>query len=240
MVYLCFQESEESTSDSTNGCEQSAIAKSIPIANVACYQEFPMVISKMHRYGMTFELSISHPPSGNILTSSTVDSHVRTLVLLAMERAWKENEVDCFSRCCAWPKKSDPNLYSLRTFHTLSRMGPGKWSPVLPNWGMIVDGVLYPVKKLERHIKDPGGSYLPTPTASQSGKPIRKPSPSRLKGKHGWDLQDRLGQLFPQSIGKSIAPQYIAWMMGYPTEWMKLKPWAMQLFQCKRNKRSKS
>ncbi len=240
MVYLCFQESEESTSHSMNGCEQSVIAKSIPIANVSCFQEFQMDISKMHRYGMIYEPSLSHPLSGNISTSSTGDSLVRTLALEAMERAWRENEVDCFSRSCAWPKKSSPNSYSLKMFRQLPHEAESQFVNKLPKWGMIADGVLYPLKALEPLIKENDGSFLPTPTSSQAGKPIRKPSDTTCLGMRQWDLQDRLGQLYPQYIGKSICPQYLAWMMGYPQDFMNLKPWAMQLFQVKQSKRSKS
>jgi hypothetical protein len=63
------------------------------------------------------------------------------------------------------------------------------------------------------------GFNLPTPLASQGDKPIRAPSPSRIQGSHGYDLQERIGQLKPHLIGKKINPQFVEWIMGYPKDW---------------------
>jgi hypothetical protein len=65
---------------------------------------------------------------------------------------------------------------------------------------------------------------LPTPTASQANKLIRNPSPTRLNGTHGWDIQDRIGLIIPNLIGKKINPQFLEWMMGYPISWTEIKP----------------
>lgn len=192
----------------------------------------------------------------------------------------------------------------------------------LPKWGMIVDGVLYPLHALEHCISDSGGSYwltpttmdhlpvrqgealenalyrgdpqkkskrkcsgrlneqvaypqmwptpiardatrnkggspsdfrrhtpnLPTailkmvatPTTSQANKPIRHPSPSRDSKQHGDDLQDSIGRLNPESIGKRLCPRWVSVLMGYPTTWTDLDPSVMQWYQSKQEKRSKS
>ena len=61
---------------------------------------------------------------------------------------------------------------------------------------------------------------LATPTASQANKPIRSPSPSREKGEHGEDLQDSIGRVNPESIGKKLCPKWVSILMGYPTTWL--------------------
>jgi hypothetical protein len=64
--------------------------------------------------------------------------------------------------------------------------------------------------------------FWPTPTASQT-KPARPPSPSRLKGTHGWDLQDAVGHVDQQAVGGQLNPQWVEWLMGFPLGWTDLE-----------------
>lgn len=61
--------------------------------------------------------------------------------------------------------------------------------------------------------------YLPTPVASQNHKPLRKFIPSEKKSSHGKMLCGVLGEMYPCLIGKKIHPQFVEWMMGFPTDW---------------------
>lgn len=63
---------------------------------------------------------------------------------------------------------------------------------------------------------------LGTPTASQNYKPIRKLSPSESKGEHGKALPGSIGEMYPETIGKRINPQFVEWMMGFPEDWTKV------------------
>ena len=60
---------------------------------------------------------------------------------------------------------------------------------------------------------------LSTPTASQDFKPIRQRIPSEKAGKHGTVLPGSLGAAFPSLIGRAIHPQFVEWMMAFPTNW---------------------
>jgi DNA (cytosine-5)-methyltransferase 1 len=187
-----------------------------------------------------------------------------------MEKAWQESEAAFIGRSIAWPKKSDPSSYSLKTYPQSVPVADGKSLARLPKWGMIVDGALYPLRPLERFIVEKGGSYWPTPkardyrdngrspsdwarhspslpvtvmmatiTASQANKPIRAPSPSRMKGVHGEDIQDSIGRLNPELIGKKLCPEFVECLMGYPTGWTELNALVMPWFLSKRKRRSK-
>lgn len=79
-----------------------------------------------------------------------------------------------------------------------------------------------------------------TPTASQANKPIRNPSPSRMDGTHGEDLQDSIGRLNPESIGKKLCLRWVSLLMGYQTKWTDLEPSVMQWYLSKSKKRLKS
>ena len=225
-------ESEESVSPSMNGSNLSHIAKSNPIVKASYCRECKKGICPKHQFGMIYE----HYPKEISVKLSTLSSaasheHAKTSVLQDMERDWQESEADFFSRSCAWPKKSSPSSYSLKTFQPLQQEGDFKSLMKLPRWGMIVDGILYPLHLLEHCTDAIDGSYwltprvkmMATPSASQSSKPIREPSPSRKKKEHGEDLQDSIGRLNPEIIGKKLCPRWVSVLMGYPTNWTDLR-----------------
>lgn len=247
--------------------DQSPTAKSIPIVKESCSHEWPGEKWKLHPFGMILEPSQPQNLRNEILTLSSAAFHARILVLLDMEEAWKESEADCFSRSYAWPKKSSPVSYSLKTSQLSHIEVDFEWLEKLPRWGMIVDGVLYPLHPLEHCIEEKGGFYWPTPRAnkiggyaspgysptletavkmyatpcaSQANKPIREPSLSRQKGEHGEDIQDSVGRLNPSNIGKKLCPKWVSVLMGFPIMWLDLDHSVMQWYRSKSKKRSKS
>jgi hypothetical protein len=149
-------------------------------------------------------------------------------------------------------------------------VGDFKLLEKLPKWGMTVDGVLFPLLALERYIREKDGSYWPTPTtsdrynpcfkndhdlrkgnlrgvvhyatptASQANKPIREPSPSRKNKSHGEDLQDSIGRLNPESIGKRLSVEFVECLMGYPFKWSALNHLETQSCHVKLEKLFKS
>lgn len=252
----------------------SPIAKSNPIVKESCSPEWQVETSKTLPYGTISKHLMERNWELSTLSSAASRDHAKISQLQELEKAWQESEADCFSRSCAWPKKSSPHSYSWKTSQQLPLVGDWKSLERLPKWGMIVDGVLYPLQVSERYTKGNDGSCWPTPTArdatrnkggspadcrrktpnlptailkmvatpcaSQSNKPIREPSPSRQKGEHGEDLQDSIGRLNPESIGKRLSVEFVESLMGYPSMWSALEHWATQWFLSKRKKRSKS
>ncbi len=158
-------------------------------------------------------------------------SRAKTSAVQELEKAWKESEADFFSRSYAWPKKSNPRSYSLRTYLPLAAEGDFKSLEKLPNWGMIVGGVLYPLRALEQCTKEKDGSswqnrktkMIATPRASV-GLTIVQPCPSAREGKHGEKTVESIGRLNPELIGKKLCPMFVESLMGYPTMWTGLKP----------------
>ena len=65
---------------------------------------------------------------------------------------------------------------------------------------------------------------IATPTASQASKPIRSPSPSTMNGTHGENLQDSIGRINPESIGKRLSVEFVECLMGYPIKYTDLEP----------------
>jgi len=126
----------------------------------------------------------------------------RILALQERARDWKESAADFFSRSCAWPKKSSPALYSLKTCqqseHEDSTLLGKNW----PISAMIVDMVLYPLTTWERRIKEKDGFCLPTPDATDAARGPTKTFNPKAKSQSGRTLttlavRDPEGILWP-------------------------------------------
>lgn len=120
------------------------------------------------------------PPSGTtsvhsgercfqILTSSTVDSPVRTSALQELEKAWQVSAVDYSMKSCASWKKYIPHLSFSKMFPPYELEDWLKSSGHFPIFGMTVAGRVYLPMKLEPHTLGKDGFCLPTPTAHQYG-----------------------------------------------------------------------
>ncbi len=262
-------ESEVSPSLCATTCEQSPTAKSSDTVRQFFCQECLQGTCAEHPSGMTL-CHLMETNSMDTLISYLVASHAKTSALQALEKAWQESEADYFSRSLGCVARLSPDLSFWRMYQPLLLEGDQKWSGKLPRWGMIVGGVLYQLRALERYTSARDGSCWPTPnardwkdtasqgnrkspnlgakvlsmmatpTASQANKPIRAPSPSRAKGEHGEDLQDSIGRLNPESIGKKLCPQWVSVLMGYPITWTDCEPWAIRSCPSKSKKRFKS
>ena len=209
----------------------SHIVKSTHTVKASSCKECRRGICPKHQFGMIYE---HYPPSEKeswkspqmVLISSTAASRncAKISQLQELEKAWKESEADYFLRSCDLSEKYVQNLFFSKTSQPLELGDLIPSSKNLPMHGMIVDGRCYQHRISERYIKERDGFFLPTLTASQASKPIRSPSPSRLKKNHGYDLQDKIGELHPKLIGMRINPQFLEWMMGFDLEWTELKP----------------
>ncbi len=193
----------------------------------------------MRQFGMISKRCRMMGEIGPESTSFMEDFHARTLVLQELKKAYLESEVPSSSICSEWLVRLNLSFYSLKTFPKLSKSVELKSLKKLTRWGWTAVGRAFLPQVVEHHIGEIGGFFWPTLTASQAGKPIRKPSLSRILKIHGYDIQDRLGQIYPQTIGKKINPHFLEWMMGFPMNWTELGPWVMQWYQNKRNKPSK-
>ena len=61
----------------------------------------------------------------------------------------------------------------------------------------------------------------PTPTSMTGGEGV---APSHLDGSHGWNIGAAVNAADPKSGGK-LNPKWVAWLMGYPIEYLNSVPW---------------
>ena len=256
MVWIYFQESVVLHLPCVTMSTHLPIAKLINTARLFCYLGCIQENYLKLQYGMISRQSWDQycPQS----TSSMVVSRARILALQEMEKAWKASEADYFSRSYVWPKKSIQNSYSLKTSQQSQPEAAVESLEKLPKWGMIVDGVLYPLKALERYISARDGSCWLTPSTMEhlpvrtgealerskrrgTGHSIRKVS-GRLNEQVAYpEMWPKNTILSQQSmIGKKLCPRWVSVLMGYLTTHTDLEPWAMQWFQSKQKKHLKS
>lgn len=234
-----FQVLGESTLPLNDGCGHQFIVRLTLTAKACFCPECKMKILIDHQYGTILKL-LDLQESRNSpkrLTSSSAGSRdcAKTSVLQELEKAWQESEADYFSRSCAWPKKSSPNSYSLKTSQPSQQEGDFKSLDRLPKWGMIVDGVLYPLHPLEHYTKEKGGFFWPTPRASDYK---RQDSPCERR-RQSPSLTTKMNMFYGKK-NQRINLRWIEWLMGYPSEHTQLKPWVMQWYRLKLKKRLKS
>lgn len=264
MAWIYFRVSEESLLHCQSGLDQLHTVTSNPSHKKCCYPECLKENCQEHQFGMMLQLyeGQTYPKS----TSSTEDSRVKISLLQELGKAWKESEADYFLRLCAWPKKSSPRSYSLKTSLQLPHGDLKQLSGKLMKSGMMLDGVVYPLRKLERITKEIAGGYLPTPDASNRG-PTKTYNP-KAKSQSGRTLQSYVA-MFPTPTARSapdcpaerqrkspsleaqvnislnqnggqLNPTWVEWLMGYPIGWTELNLLVMQLFPSVQKKRSKN
>jgi len=222
MAWIYLADTEVSPSLSQSGLDQSLTVRSSTTLkeyfSQGCLKDnYPMRLS-----GTTLTPSLQKSSKEKSILS-TEDSHARTSVLQEMERAWQESEADFSSNCVNWSKKSSPLSSSWKTSQPLGLEVFEKSSVNLQIWGMTVDGLVYLPQRLEPCTVGKGGSYWPTPTASD----YRRRGPNSKQ------------QGLPNAVGRgSLNPQWVEWLMGVSIGWTELKPWAMEWFRSRRKKRS--
>lgn len=170
--------------------------------------------------------------SSHTLTSSTEASPAKTSASQVVEGAWKASEAAYLEKSCAWPKNSSPSSYSLKTSQTSAQPDS---ATLLSNWpivGMTVGGFLYPLKKSEPHISERDGFFWPTPTARAN-----RDCPGERR-RNSLALEPMINFRAGTTGGK-MNPNWVEWLMGYPTTWTVVEPWAMPSCQRKRGKRLK-
>ena len=261
------QESEESQRPSKGTLPLSPIVRTTDTLKLCCChawraensQERLLPTMFVHSAVVNFQL----------LTSFTADFPVRTLALQDAESAWVASEADYFSRSLDSLAKYDPDSSSWKTFLLSDPVGPILSSAKWPAWGMTVDGSLYPLRKSGRIIGVSGGGYWPTPGANDHKHPglprrgtkscsghslaakVTWPTPRAREWKgtgplgsksQAYRLKKGYLDATVQERGQvtgQLNPTFVEWLMGYPSEWTALEPWAIAWFRPKRVKRLK-
>jgi len=251
MVWIYLADTEVSRSHSENWLDLSPTVRSSDTLSQSYFQECQRDFYQELQSG-TMSKPLQEGTCQPKLTSSTGASRARISVLQEMERAWRESEAGFSTKCVDWSKKSTQDSSSWKTSQPLELADFEKSSENLQIWGMAVDGLVYLPKKLEPHILEKGGSSWPTPNTldSMAVRPWKalerqfnmarkgRTKPANLREAIHKECYPPIKPYDHKTLGK-LNPTWVEWLMGVPSGWTELKPWAMELFQPKSKKRSR-
>lgn len=264
MAWIYFQELVESDSHSNLGSEQLHTVSENSMHKAYYCPECNQVKLTLPQSGMMSQHCAEKCSLKS--TSSSEDSRAKTLVLQDMEKVWQESEAVFSSRLSAWSKKSHPHSSFWKTCQPSELAVFLKSSMPLQKSGMIVDGLVYLPQALEHLTKEKDGScsLIPTPCArdwKDTGRSpsemkrnsvtlasiamryptptcrdaANKPMPPRKYNPSGGQKPPLLAV-----IGGALNPQWVEWLMGYPTEYTGLNASVMEWFRSKSKRRSKN
>ena len=238
MAWIYLAESVESHLPYPRGSEQGPIVKTTDTLKLCCCREYMM--DDYHELQSGTTLHRLAGPCYQVSTSSTEDSHARTLALRELEEAWMGSDLDSFQKYCDSLANYDRGSSSWKTSQQSLFGGLTEFSWESLRWGMIVDGRLFQPQNLVPSTLENDGSYLPTPTASDYGRNTGRKSDGTPSGRDRWSLtvRARCGEL-PNHPKGSLNPEWIEQAMGFPVGWTAIEDWVMQWFRPKREKRLK-
>ena len=187
--------------------------------------------SRFSRFGLTSTL-LTEDHGEALLTSFQADFLARTSAQREAEKASTASDPAYGRRWAESSVKYDPSLCEWRTHRCLwDEVLP--WSSVtLPQWGLMLDGVVYRLKTSEHPTNGiaPGwsGETLPTPSVAMA-KGSSENALTRVNGKSR--LRNRL-DYWVERDGKAgrLNPEFIEWVMGWPIGWTDVAPLATAKF----------
>ena len=167
MAWTYLAESEESVSRSENGSDLSLTVRSSDTLKEFYSHGWKAASSRSLRFGTTSE-RFQETNSKDKSISFSADFPVRILVARELARVWRESEADYFSRSCGLLMRLDRDSCSWKTLQQSLFAGLKPLPLKLPREGFIVDGLLYPLRRLEQITGGIDGGSWPTPKARDS------------------------------------------------------------------------
>jgi hypothetical protein len=251
VAWIYLAESGASALPYRPGSDRSPTVKTTNTLSPSFFQEWQKEICQTRQSGTTCKRSPEKCCRQSTLF--TADSPARISALLDMGLAWAESEADFLRRSSGWPKKSDHSSYFLKTCPPYVLADSMKLGKNWPGCGMIVDGILFPLRKSERPILESDGSYSPNYPTPRVCSGLRSSGMNRSEyykifatptatsyGTNRGGGAGRVGKVRPSlstQVGGALNPTWVEWLQGYPLEWTGLEDSVIPWFQSKREKR---
>lgn len=134
----------------------------------------------------------------------------------------KEKRDGSFLKLCESRKNVKPHLSFLRMLPDLGTPASQQSTKSYPPQGMMRNGIYLPLAKRARPTKERESLSWPTPTVE-----------SLYANKAGGTGGDGLAT----AIGGRPNPEWVAWLMGFPPQWINYEPSEMQLSRNKSRSR---
>ena len=163
--------------------------------------------------------------------SSPVDSLARTSPQPAKELESTARGRECGS---TWPgsfARFDPDSSSWRTPQCSLLEGLDVYSETWPRWGTMRNGVCWERMTLEGLTSGNGSGSWPTPTKSDAKRchdlKIESLGKRAVIPGARWNLAEHVAAEYEGYP----TPQFVAWLMAWPQDWVSLKPLGMGKFR---------
>lgn len=221
MSYIFLQEQgEESSVECFLDIPQSVRLSLTDMPNSAYWPDSEMESSQNSQSGMMSPLLMETPGEG-LWKLSVGDSPAKIFPALGKGQALQVQEAGCGNIWHGLSMKFDHNSSSLKTHLCLWEEDLSQYSVILPQWGMMHDGVFWEqmISGVIRYARDAG--YWPTPLKEEGpgGQQMKltdaiaiaegyRPRYYKLDGMEG-------RQVF---TGK-VNPDWAEWLMGLPVGW---------------------
>ena len=153
------------------------------------------------------------------LTSFAADIHASLSAQQANDEA--QTTQDTYGHGSEKPLASyDRDTQSWKMHGDTSLWGEQQSLANLPPSGMTQNGVLYPQPAWVGCTNARASSSWPTPRYSmwKNQKWWRRPS-----GHHYYNLEEYGAHVYPHLTGRYMNPEWIEWLMGFPTGWTELE-----------------
>jgi hypothetical protein len=229
---------------------QSAPLSVMPTQHKFWRNDKMMEPSKLSQFGLTCAV-LTEDHGEALLTWFRADSRVRTYQLPGMGSASMALDLGSGVKWRESSARYDLGSSSWKTHLCLWEEDLPWSSVILPKWGMTRSGALYQHPTLERPISAIDAGLWPTitvhgnhnqPGSSKSaGWGLNSavklwPTPVRRDYRHpGKSRMERTGsksgECLPQVVGGPLNPEWVEWLMGWPSGWTELKPLAMDKFR---------
>lgn len=197
--------------------------------------------SRFSRFGPTYA-PLTAARGEALLKSFREASRAKTSAPLGGAQASKERAPGFGSRWAESSVRFDRSSCGWRTHRCLWDEGL-RWSSVtLPQWGLMLDGVVYQLRTLGHPTSGiaPGwsGETLPTPSVAMA-KGSSENALTRVNGKSR--LRNRL-DYWVERDGKAgrLNPNFVEWVMGWPIGWTDVAPLEMDKFLAWQQQHGKS
>jgi hypothetical protein len=146
--------------------------------------------------------------------------------LLVLPGSEKAREMTAISgrKLSAFSKRSDPVGLLAKMLLDTSHWASTK---CLMTWQASAtprNRLIYQLAVSEQITDERGYLLLPTARANK----VQAKMSNKLAKRHKGNLEEELSKQYPDQHGKYVNPQFVEWLMGFPTGWTDLKPSEMQ------------
>lgn len=222
----------ESLAANSSAGEPSAPSKSNPTPQAFLSPDKTTARSRLSRYGMTCE-PLTAGRGEELLTWFRAGFRVRTSALPEQEKDSTASVAGFGEKWRELLAKWDQDTFSWKTPQCLFQEDSTKFSVILPQWGIMLNGEIFPVTKCKTHNRDKGFLSLPTLCATEC-KDSSKAS-ILAKSDRGGRVARRLCALSEKTRSLqeivTLNPCFGEWMMGWPIGYTGLKPLETGRFQ---------